>query len=98
MSNFVLLGARAFPYPELSPAPLGAAIAGAADFVASMRRWRLLDYCATGEAVTDQPRAVLVARASSPVAAAVLGAAWSSVSGYDVTVWPVFTRCGGRAE
>jgi hypothetical protein len=98
MSNFVLLGARPFPYPELSPAPLGAAIAGAADFVASMRRWRLLDCCATGEAAADQPRAVLVARASSPVAAAILGAAWSRVSGYDVTVWPVFTRYGRCAE
>jgi hypothetical protein len=98
MSNFVLLGARPFPHPELSPAPLGAAIAGAADFVASMRRWQLLDYFATGEAAADQPRAVLVAHASSPVAAAVLGAAWSRASGYDVTVWPVFTRCGGCAE
>jgi hypothetical protein len=98
MSNFVLLGARPFPYPELSPAPLGAAIAGAADFVASMRRWRLLDCCATGEAVTDQPRAVLIARASSPVAATALAATWSRVSGYDVTVWPVLTRCVGRVE
>jgi hypothetical protein len=37
---------------------------------------------------------VLIARASSPVAATALGAAWSRVSGYDVTVWPVLTRRG----
>jgi hypothetical protein len=96
MSTFVLLGARPFPYPELSAAPLGAAIAGAADFVVSMRRWRLLDCCASGEAGTDQPRVVLLARASSPLAATALGAAWSRVSGYDVAVWPVVTRCDGR--
>lgn len=98
MSTFVLWGARPFPYPELSSAGLGAAIAGAAEFVASMRRWRLLDCCATGEALADQPRAVLIARASSPVAATALGAAWSTFSGYDVRVWPVFTRCAGCAE
>lgn len=92
MSTFMLLGARPFPHPELSPAPLGADVARASVFVASMRRWRLLDGCASGDAVADQPRVVLLARASSAAAAATLGRAWSTVSGLAVTVWPVLSK------
>jgi hypothetical protein len=97
MSSFVLLGMRPFPYQEVRPAALGADIARAAAFVASMRRWRLLDCYATGEAAADQPRAVLVMRASSPVAAATLAEQWSKVSGFEVTMWPLRTGAAGRA-
>jgi hypothetical protein len=94
MSAFVLLGARPFPPPEVIPVPLGADLAHAATFIASMRRWRLLDGYANGSAVDDQPRTVLIARASSPPAATALARAWSTVSGFQVTVWPLRAYAG----
>ena len=92
MSRYVLLGARRFPQPEISPARLGADITRAGSYIRSLRCWQLFDCYATSTAEADQPRTVLVLRASSPTAAASLAAAWSSLSGFDVTVWPLVTH------
>jgi hypothetical protein len=97
MSTFVLLGARRFPQPELSAAGLGADIERACEFIGSLRRWQLLRSYATGMAEADQPRAVLVMRASGPGGAARVAAAWSRLTGFDVTVWPLVSTSGGPA-
>lgn len=98
MSRFLLLGVRPFPCPEIAPARLGADLARAVVFIGSMRRWRLLDGFASGPAVADQPRVVLLARASSLPGAAALGRQWSGVSGLEVSVWPLRTCTGERAH
>jgi hypothetical protein len=98
MSSFLLLGARPFPHPEVTPVRLGADLARAALFIKSMRRWRLLDGFASGWAVADQPRVVLLTRASSRPGAAALGRHWSRVIGFQVSVWPVRTCTEERAH
>jgi hypothetical protein len=97
MSSFLLLGVRPFPYPEVAPVRLGADLARAAVFIGSLRRWRLLDGFASGSAVADQPRVVLLTRASSLPRAAALGRQWSRVSGLYVSVWPLRHYAGERA-
>jgi hypothetical protein len=97
MSSFVLLGTRPFPAAELSPASAGVDLGRAVAFIGLLRRWRLLDCFATGMAEADQPRAVLVMRASDPSAAGRLAAAWSAATGFDVTVWPLIAECTGRS-
>jgi hypothetical protein len=98
MSTFLLLGVRPFPYPEVAPVRLGTDLARAAVFIGSMRRWRLLDGFASGPAMADQPRAVLLARASSLLGAAALGRQWSGVSGLEVSVWPLRTSTRERVH
>lgn len=96
MSRFVLVGARRFPPEELSPAQIGQSVAESLAFVASIRRWQLLDSYAVGPtdwAAADQPRTMLLLWASCPVAAANLAAAWSRVTGFEVSTWPLV---GGR--
>jgi hypothetical protein len=100
MSTFVLMGARPFPQPELSATGLAADIERACEFIGSLRRWRLLRCYATGTARADQPRVVLVMRASSQGGAERVAAVWSRLSGFDVTVWPLVVAgpgCGRRA-
>jgi hypothetical protein len=65
-------------------------------FAASMRRWQLLDSYATHRAEADQPRTMLLMSASCPAAAATLGAAWSNVTGFDVSIWSLVGDSGGR--
>jgi hypothetical protein len=92
MSRFVLVGARRFPPAELSPAHVGLSVAQSLAFVASIRRWQLLDsyaIAAIGRAEADQPRTVLLMWASCPAAAANLAAAWSRVTGFEVSTWPL---------
>ena|SRR5690348_14885322 len=98
MSRFLLLGVRPFPHPEVAPVRLGADLAHAALFIGWMRRWRLLDGFASGRAMADQPRAVLLARTSSRPGAAALGRQWSRVSGLDVSVWPLRTCIRARVD
>jgi hypothetical protein len=94
MSTFVLLGARPFPHPEVTPGGLAADLVRARFFITSMRRWRLLEGYASASAVADKPRAVLLARAHNPMAAAAIGNAWSAVSGLEVAVWPLVRDSG----
>jgi hypothetical protein len=92
MSRFVLVGARRFPPAELSPGHVGLSLAQSMAFVASMRRWQLLDSHATsaiGVAEADQPRTILLLWSSCPAAAASLAAAWSRVTGFEVSAWPL---------
>ena len=92
MSRFVLVGARRFPPAELSPTHVGVTVARSLAFVAPIRRWQLLDSYAIdaiGRAEVDQPRTMLLMWASCPAAAANLAAAWSRVTGFDVSTWPL---------
>jgi hypothetical protein len=96
MSKFVVIAARMFPHAELSPVRLGADIERARAFIQGLQRWQLLDCYAIGGSDADRPRAVLVMRASSQVRAASLAGAWSTLSGLEVTVWPLVTPAGVR--
>jgi hypothetical protein len=89
MSRFVMVGARRFPPAELSPAHVGLSVAQSLAFVASIRRWQLLDSYAIRWAEADQPRTMLLMWASCPAAAANLAAAWSRVTGFEVSTWPL---------
>ena len=89
MSGFLLVGMRPFPYPEVVPVRVGADLVRAAGVIGSMRRWRLLDGVAIGPILADQPRVVLIARASGLPGAAALGRLWSGASGLEVTAWPL---------
>ncbi|WP_375481872.1 hypothetical protein [uncultured Mycobacterium sp.] len=97
MSKFVLLGVRRFPTAELSPAQVELRLARAQTFVAAMRCWQLLDSHATREAEADEPRALLLMCASSPAAAGTIAAAWSAVTGFDVSVWSLVANSDRRA-
>ena len=92
MSRFVLVGARRFPPAELSPGDVGLSLGQSLAFVTSMRRWQLLDSYAIGvigAAAADQPRTLLLMCASCPGAAANLATAWSRVTGFEVSTWPL---------
>jgi hypothetical protein len=96
MSEFLLLGTRSDGDREVSPAALAANVAAAASWHRWMRRWGLLRSFALPLEPRTGLRACLIVRASGHAAASQLASGWGRVSGYRVTVTPLWT--GAPAE
>jgi hypothetical protein len=96
MSEFLLLGTRSPADHEVSPARLAADVAAAVSWHRWMRRWGLLRSFALPLEPRTGLRACLIVQASGPAAASRLASGWGTVSGYRVTVTPLWT--GAAAE
>ena len=86
MSEFLLLGSRPVPSPELSPAKAARDLTALAAWHRWLRRWGLLCSYAVRPPWLAGPRVFLVVRASGPAAARRLAAGWEQAGGYQVTV------------
>lgn len=96
MSEFLLLGTRSRADQEVSPARLAADVATSASWHRWMRRWGLLRSYALPPEPRTGPRACLIVQASGQAAASQLASGWSRVSGYRVTVTPLWTSAAAR--
>jgi hypothetical protein len=86
VSEFLLLGTRPAPPPEMSPARAARDLATLAAWHRWLRRWGLLRSYAVRPPWLAGPRVCLVVRAAGPAAAARLAAGWGQAGGYQVTV------------
>ena len=86
MSEFLLLGTRPAPLPELSPARAARELVTLAAWHRWLRRWGLLCSYAVRSPWLAGPRVCLVVRAAGPAAAWRLAAGWEQAGGYQVTV------------
>ena len=97
MSEFLLLGVRPVPSPELSPAKAARDLTALAVWHRWLRRWGLLCSYAVRPPWLAGPRVFLVVRAAGPAAARRLAAGWEQAGGYQVTVVPLRdAAAGGR--
>ncbi len=97
MSEFLLLGSRPVPSPELSPAKAARDLTALAAWHRWLRRWGLLCSYAVRPPWLAGPRVFLVVRATGPAAARRLAAGWEQAGGYQVTVVPLRdAAAGGR--
>jgi hypothetical protein len=97
VSEFLLLGSRPVPPPELSPAKAARDLTALAAWHRWLRRWGLLCSYAVRPPWLAGPRVFLVVRAAGPAAARRLAAGWEQAGGYQVTVVPLRdAAAGGR--
>jgi hypothetical protein len=96
VSEFLLLGTRPAPAPEMSPARAARDLAALAAWHRWLRRWGLLRSYAVRPPWLAGPRVCLVVRAAGPAAARRLAAGWAQAGGYQVTVLPL--RDGATGE
>jgi hypothetical protein len=89
VSEFLLLGTRPVPSPELSPAKAARDLTALAAWHRWLRRWGLLCSYAVRPPWLAGPRVFLVVRAAGPAAARRLAAGWEQAGGYQVTVVPL---------
>ena len=86
MSEFLLLGVRPVPSPEVSPAKAARDLTTLAAWHRWLRRWGLLCSYAVRPPWLAGPRVFLIVRAAGPAAARRLAAGWEQAGGYQVTV------------
>jgi len=86
VSEFLLLGTRPAPSPEMSPARAARDLAALATWHRWLRRWGLLRCYAVRSPGLAGPRVCLIVRAAGPAAAQRLAAGWEQAGGYQVTV------------
>lgn len=86
MSEFLLLGTRPAPAPELSPAQAARDLVTLTAWHRSLRRWGLLHSYAVRPSWLAGPRVCLIVRAAGPTAAQRIAAGWERAGGYRVTV------------
>ena len=86
MSEFLLLGARSAPSPEMSPARAARDLTALAAWHRWLRRWGLLRSYAVRPPWLAGPRVCLIVRASGPAAAQRLAVGWEQAGGYRVTI------------
>ena len=98
MSEFLLLGTRPAPSPELSPAKAARDLTALAAWHRWLRRWGLLCSYAVRPPWLAGPRVFLVVRATGPAAARRLAAGWEQAGGYQVTVVPLCDAAIGRGQ
>lgn len=98
MSEFLLLGVRPVPSPELSPAKAARDLTALAAWHRWLRRWGLLCSYAVRPPWLAGPRVFLVVRATGPAAARRLAAGWEQAGGYQVTVVPLCDAAIGRGQ
>jgi hypothetical protein len=97
VSEFLLLGVRPVPSPELSPAKAARDLTALAAWHRWLRRWGLLCSYAVRPPWLAGPRVFLVVRATGPAAARRLAAGWEQAGGYQVSVVPLCDAAtGGR--
>jgi hypothetical protein len=97
VSEFLLLGTRPTPPPELSPARAARDLTTLATWHRWLRRWGLLCSYAVRPPGLADPRVFLIVRATGPAAARRLAAGWEQAGGYQVTVVPLCDAAtGGR--
>jgi hypothetical protein len=94
VSEFLLLGARSTPSPEVSPSRVARDLAALAAWHRWLRRWGLLRFYAVRPPWLAGPRVCLIVRAAGPAAARRLAAGWGQAGGYNVTVMEL---CDGRS-
>jgi hypothetical protein len=98
VSEFLLLGVRPVPSPELSPAKAARDLTALAAWHRWLRRWGLLCSYAVRPPWLAGPRVFLVVRATGPAAARRLAAGWEQAGGYQVTVVPLCDAATGRRQ
>jgi hypothetical protein len=86
VSEFLLLGTRPAPAPELGPARAARDLAALATWHRWLRRWGLLRSYAVRPPWLAGPRVCLIVRAAGPIAAQRIAAGWQRAGGYQVTV------------
>jgi hypothetical protein len=86
VSEFLLLGMRSAPSPEVSPSRAARDLAALAAWHRWLRRWGLLRSYAVRPPGLAGPRVCLIVRAAGPAAARRLAAGWEQAGGYQVTV------------
>jgi hypothetical protein len=86
VSEFLLLGTRPAPSPEMSPAAAARDLVMLAAWHRWLRRCGLLRSYAVRPPWLAGPRVCLVVRAAGPAAARRLAAGWEQAGGYQVTV------------
>jgi hypothetical protein len=86
VSEFLLLGTRPAPAPEMSPAQAARELVTLAAWHRWLRRWGLLRSYAVRSPWLAGPRVCLIVRAAGPAAAWRLAAGWEQAGGYQVTV------------
>jgi hypothetical protein len=86
VSEFLLLGTRPAPAPELSPPQAARDLAALATWHRWLRRWGLLRSYAVRPPWLAGPRVCLIVRAAGPTAAQRIAAGWQRAGGYQVTV------------
>jgi hypothetical protein len=98
VSEFLLLGSRPVPPPELSPAKAARDLTALAAWHRWLRRWGLLCSYAVRPPWLAGPRVFLVVRAAGPAAARRLAAGWEQAGGYQVTVVPLCDVATGEGQ
>ena len=98
MSEFLLLGTRPVPSPEMSPAKAARDLTALAAWHRWLSRWGLLCSYAVRPPWLAGPRVFLVVRAAGPAAARRLAAGWEQAGGYQVTVVPLCDVATGRGQ
>jgi hypothetical protein len=98
MSEFLLLGARPPGAGEVSLSRAAHDVMALAAWQRWLRRWGLLRSFALPQDTVTQVRACLMVQASGEVAAERLAARWAQMSGYHVTVLPVWSAGVGEGH
>ena len=100
MSEFLLVGVRPVPSPEVSPAKAARDLTTLAAWHRWLRRWGLLRSYAVRPPGLAGPPVCLIVRATGPAAARRLAAGWEQAGGYQVTVMPLCdaTAAEGQAR
>ncbi len=98
MSEFLLLGVRPVPSPEVSPAKAARDLTTLAAWHRWLRRWGLLCSYAVRPPWLAGPRVFLIVRAAGPAAARRLAAGWEQAGGYQVTVVPLRDAATGGGQ
>jgi hypothetical protein len=98
VSEFLLLGTRPAPQPEMSPARVARDLATLAAWHRWLRRWGLLRSYAVRPPWLAGPRVCLIVRAGGPAAARRLAAGWEQAGGYEVTVMELCDETAGKGR
>jgi hypothetical protein len=98
VSEFLLLGVRPDPPPEVSPAKAARDLTTLAVWHRWLRRWGLLSSYAVRPPWLAGPRVFLIVRAAGPAAARRLAAGWEQAGGYQVTVVPLCDAAVGEGQ
>jgi hypothetical protein len=98
VSEFLLLGVRPVPSPEVSPAKAARDLTTLAAWHRWLRRWGLLRSYAVRPPWLAGPRVFLIVRATGPAAARRLAAGWEQAGGYQVTVVPLCDAAAAKGQ